>query len=546
MPNIRCIGEEDVAQVLELYQTVYGDSYPGKDLAESSWVKKSVFDRDVIWVVAEEEGRAIGAASVMLNVGDPDDLIAQFGRLAVHPDYQKQGIGTHLMEAQLASIREAAEFGFTEVPTSHSGTQKIAFRGGFCAVGFNPLKYRLQGERESVGVFAILLGEAWQLRRNDPRLIAPVLHVANVAMQNMALPNDLLLESNPEPYPSGEEMNFLLDDYNYELRHRLLRIARARSQNPEVFSGISLDYGYLKFKAHNAKYLVAKQHGNPVGAIGYAMDDVDHKLRIFDLLALDEEVEGFLLRQGLARLEQRLKPDVISIDVSAYSPRIQETLYLLEFVPTAYCPAMVFQNGERLDVVKMMKLRIPYQPRPMDLIEGMVLVQKAVEELFLQQERSRVLSTFTRAVPIFSGLSERDLSKVHHICEELRVPAGHEVFSQLSESKAMFVVVEGEVKITTAEHEDIALVRPGEVFGELALIDGLPRSAAAECTEDSLLLVIRQGDFEQFVRQYPRLGAEILRRLSQVLSGRLRESVQNLLDYKRQLVEYERRLQTAR
>ena len=68
----------------------------------------------------------------------------------------------------------------------------------------------------------------------------------------------------------------------------------------------------------------------------------------------------------------------------------------------------------------------------------------------------------------------------------------------------------------------LAHVGPGEVFGELALVDGLPRSASARFTKDSRLLMIEASDFHQLTDRYPAIGKTVLLNMCRTMSGRLR------------------------
>ncbi len=148
-PVIRRVAEDDVGAVVELYRAVYGDSFPYREFYDAQWIKKGVFDDDMVWLVAEHEQQIVGSAAVMLDVGDRNDLIGEFGRLAVHPDARGLGLGSLLLEHRVAHAEAGIEFGFAECRTAHPGAQKIATRTGFQVVGFEPLAYEVFGRRES-------------------------------------------------------------------------------------------------------------------------------------------------------------------------------------------------------------------------------------------------------------------------------------------------------------------------------------------------------------------------------------------------------------
>jgi CRP-like cAMP-binding protein len=91
----------------------------------------------------------------------------------------------------------------------------------------------------------------------------------------------------------------------------------------------------------------------------------------------------------------------------------------------------------------------------------------------------------------------------------------------------MYVIRSGKVNIWKRISESeitLAVLGPGEFFGEMALLEGLPRSAGATVIEDALLIELEAGAFETLVRK----NAEIAVRLMRRLSSRLREADQRI------------------
>jgi CRP-like cAMP-binding protein len=70
----------------------------------------------------------------------------------------------------------------------------------------------------------------------------------------------------------------------------------------------------------------------------------------------------------------------------------------------------------------------------------------------------------------------------------------------------------------------------GAILGELALFDSQPRSATVEATRKTELLVLRKGALDTFIEDYPALGIKILKGISRVLSLRLRQLEERLVD----------------
>jgi len=227
----------------------------------------------------------------------------------------------------------------------------------------------------------------------------------------------------------------------------------------------------------------------------------------------------------------------LQVDVAAHWPRMQQTLHDLGFAPVAYCPAMVFEKVERLDVVKFVKLRVPWQLGELHLTDGARRVQELVERAFEDQQRGSDLFAVTRRVGLFAGLSDREIVRLQSVCLPRRYQAGEVVFEEQEASRSMFVVMSGAVDIVARDTgERLTTVGEGETFGEMALLEGLPRSASAVAKADCELLMMRAQDFGQLVDRDPTLGLRVMRNLARLLSQRLRATSVALGDFKRRLL----------
>ena len=332
--TIKEIDEQHVEGTIEVYRAVYGDDFPFQEFYDARWVKKGVFDDDIAWFVGEDEDGGIeGSAAVMLNAGDVDDLIGEFGRLVVNPDARSGGIGTKLFQHCVDHSRGRIEFGLAECRVVHVGAQKIYSRLGFVNVGFEPLAYKIGERRESVAFFALLSDTAGPLRRNNPRTIAPVYPLGCLALERCSLPPDLVVDSEAESYPIDDALEML--EPQEEHMYRLLRIGLGRSVDREIFGGLRLECGYLKLAEHKAQYLVACRDGQPVGAAGFAHDPIDEKVMLTELIALSDPVKGALLKAFIEYIDEEYSPAYVQADVNAHSPRMQQSLWELGFVPVA-------------------------------------------------------------------------------------------------------------------------------------------------------------------------------------------------------------------
>ncbi|MBM3473014.1 MAG: GNAT family N-acetyltransferase [Armatimonadetes bacterium] len=471
---IRRIDEPDVEGTIAVYRAVYGDGFPFQEFYDARWVKKGVFDDDIAWFVAEDDDGIVGSAAVMLNVGDADDLIGEFGRLVVDPGARSGGIGTRLIEHCIAYAQERVEVGFAECRVAHPGAQKILTRCGFAPVGFEPLAYKLAGVRESVAFVATVGPNALRLRKNNPHTIPCVYPLGCMALRAVGCEPDLIADSDTEGYPIDDAVT--IGEPRGEYDYRLLRIGKGRVADREVFGGVRLEYGFLKLAAHKAQYLIAEREGQPVGAAGFVHDPIDEKVRLTELIAVSDAVKGALLKAFVEHVTAAHQPAYVQVDVRADSPRMQQSLWELGFVPVAYFPAMVFELVERLDVVKMVRLTVPWDLGPIQMIDSVVPFKELVETTFSERHRGTVITDVARRVRIFQGLGDWEVERLRGICPEKRYRSGQPVFAKGDPGQSLFIVVEGEVQIVANHESDqpLATVGPGEVFGELALVDGLP------------------------------------------------------------------------
>lgn len=101
---------------------------------------------------------------------------------------------------------------------------------------------------------------------------------------------------------------------------------------------------------------------------------------------------------------------------------------------------------------------------------------------------------------------------------------GEVIFHDGDPGGEMFIIVKGKVRvfkqISDGEEKTLRVMCQGDFFGELALIDGTPRSATAVCEEDSELLILDRPKFAYFIQQLPEFSINIMQKLSRQIKGR--------------------------
>jgi len=122
-------------------------------------------------------------------------------------------------------------------------------------------------------------------------------------------------------------------------------------------------------------------------------------------------------------------------------------------------------------------------------------------------------------VPLFSGLSRKQLQQVARVVDEVDVPAGKRLATAGESGDELFVIVEGTATVRTPRGRAVRL-GPGEFFGEMSLVDGGPRSADVEAGTAMRLLVVDRRAFWGLLAAAPPLVPKIM----STLSRRLRDA----------------------
>ena len=127
-------------------------------------------------------------------------------------------------------------------------------------------------------------------------------------------------------------------------------------------------------------------------------------------------------------------------------------------------------------------------------------------------------------VPLFADLSERDLEQLAQVAVPRSYESGEAVFREGDSGDTCYVIREGAVRVTR-RHSDgrvitLAELRPGDIFGELAMFGGETRSASVEALEPTRAHAILAGDMRRIMLQHPEIAVKML----EGLADRLRQA----------------------
>lgn len=129
-----------------------------------------------------------------------------------------------------------------------------------------------------------------------------------------------------------------------------------------------------------------------------------------------------------------------------------------------------------------------------------------------------------RSVPIFAQLSDVHLGLLATSLGTRSFERGATIFCQGSDGDELYIVVSGQVRIYTVseigQELGMMICHTGNFFGELALLDGQPRSASAEAMRATQTLILHRAAFRQAIRAMPEIALSVL----EILSERLRNT----------------------
>ena len=129
---------------------------------------------------------------------------------------------------------------------------------------------------------------------------------------------------------------------------------------------------------------------------------------------------------------------------------------------------------------------------------------------------------FLRGVSLFEGVPANSLGVFLSIAHRKAYSDGETIFEEGQIGRVFYIVRRGEVGITI-QGKRISSMGAGEFFGEMALLEELPRTATVTCEKDCELLLMYKIRFDSLLEKNPSAGVRLVRNLAAILSSRLRQ-----------------------
>ena len=153
--------------------------------------------------------------------------------------------------------------------------------------------------------------------------------------------------------------------------------------------------------------------------------------------------------------------------------------------------------------------------------QGGFLRKSATTLSFLWRVKQRRLRKLVRSisqVPIFHELPAEEIAELVPSIESKTYGPGEVIIREGDAGNSVFIVEQGSINIAREDGTDLATLGEGDVFGEMALMTGEPRSATATAAEQCRLWFIEKEDFDEFIEKSPKLAHAVSRLVNERIS----------------------------
>ena len=138
-----------------------------------------------------------------------------------------------------------------------------------------------------------------------------------------------------------------------------------------------------------------------------------------------------------------------------------------------------------------------------------------------------------QGLPLFAEFTDAEIEGALHLIDKVQYQAGQTIVRQDEKGDCMFVLIEGSARVVhrrAGREIELATLKVGDFFGELALVDSGPRSANVEALAPATLLRIEHGALRAIAGVYPGAAFKLLVAVGRTLVQRMRRGNQKYID----------------
>lgn len=497
----------------------------GNELATSEHLQLEAFRpfmtmETVFGLVAEENGNIEGSVSVMMEQETSETVVGLLSRLAVLETPERVSVAGSLVGTALQSLEGNLQFCFAEIPAVEVWAQAACEQSGFVACGFLPQKFQ-GAARYGAMVYTFLSENARKARRPHPEIIPGVKDLASEVLKANGMIEDVEVREDVVAYATECPFTFT----NIEPDAAIMVLQSQTRQQGETFQHLQGTQTRLHLPLVGTNYMAAMDGDKVIGIIGYRMDVFDKRVHLTEVVAIEGEPQGFMVASLFEAMSKDFSPDYWEVLVSAHAPRMQKTFDQLGFVPCAYLPSFGMEAGARSDAIKMVKLNASYESESAELTTVGKNMFSIIDTIFREYSVGMAVLKLLRDLRIFRGLGEGELRRVARLFSQKLFRPGEVVFEEGSESRELYVVERGEIEIRLKTGDKLlGTIRNGAVLGEIAFLNGEPRTARAVSKSATIVRVIYRADFDRLIQREMHLGLIFFQNVALDLVEKLKQS----------------------
>ncbi len=521
-PIVRLATSNDAKSIIDLLVAVLGQDYPAKEVYDPAWVTSQVNGEtgQETWV-GDHNGTIQASLSALRPAEWNTNPVLNLGRNLFSPASFDSGTAQALLSKVNALADERTQTVVLRIPVSDLQQQSLFESNGYVCVGFQPFKHMLQSRLGML--FYVRPSPAITTTRLPmSESLSQITELASLAFESLRITNPLSVRDGATGYPLQSDVQIHqsgLEDYISWRTH-------VESTNPpvEISGTFNLGFGFMRMPASATMLtLLAQRENSIVAGLAANFDEHDRCVRLIDAFSTDDYSMGALMQQATKLSQEHFSAVYIEVDILATATRLLKAAEQLGYVPVAYLPGF-YSKGETItDVVKFVKINMPYALDAVELTTQSRRVVEVVDRNFQDQKVGVAIINLLRGLPFFAGLGDGELRKMARLFTQKLYRPGEQIFQKGDSGEEAFIVMRGQIDIKLEELANpIAQIGSGKIFGELAFLDGAPRNAAAFAGQASILLVLHRTAFNDLVHREPHLGMVVMKNIAVDLSNKLR------------------------
>ena len=427
--SIRPATAADAAPWQELAKAALGDQYPAKDLFDLKWIARELSPgaANETWV-AEDNGSLRASISFLGAEGAKTNPIANLGRMLFRPDSLADGSAKALVQAVNELADKRGEMVITRVSPLDNGHQALFENLGYICVGYQPVKHLLQ---KRTGMLFYVRGANAVLVTRLPlsESLPQVAELTIATLESLRIVNPIVVRDGASGYPLQGDLKIAgAKPEDYETAH-----TQALASNPphELSGRFNMGSGHMRLPPKQpVRAFLGQKEGKVVAGLAYHFDELDRCVRLSEAFSYDDVSTGALFAHAVKAAQEQLGAVYVEADILATAPRLLKSAEQLGFVPVAYLPAFYCRSGSYADVVKLVKLNLPYSLDNAEFTTHAKAVVRIIDRNFEDQKLGLAIINLLRPLSMFGGLGDGELRKIARLFVQKLYRPGELVFAK--------------------------------------------------------------------------------------------------------------------